>query len=288
MMDLQWLILALFSLQLVITSPTSPGIRGPATIIKKDDLQADSPASLLSDTTYIEAWQNATGRIPSNSAISHLSDETTTAQTGPYNGRNNYVAVTETLGGLQTSDRVLRIISLVVVSEIGGGLRDAFTSTNDIAMGFAGYAASLITDATTLRNQGFWASYSDILDDRFTIVARVQVLATLDQAFWAAQAVARAFGLSTTDIPNIWPRKRSEHDENGSFWLFSDFEPGDVLIDYLQRAFDRRDELVFNTASEEAAEDGSISARATCPKYVDKRRIVTNHIPWDVKKSASC
>ncbi|KAL3478936.1 hypothetical protein BJX99DRAFT_255943 [Aspergillus californicus] len=271
---------------LVTSALTSPTLTGRQIIGSVDDASGfDVTASLLADDGYISAWENVTGVVPEN-AVGIGADAVGKIQNvkrviGPIGGRNNYVALFYRNGRY--------VVSLVMVSDIRGGLADNFIYYEEIATAVATNARDIMGKATSKWASSSWAFYSDTQwGTGFTIVAKnLLPRSTYAEALNAAEKLASAYGMSTT-IVWLYPQnnKRDEDSDIHNFTIIADFTPSVELTNYLFDTFHN----INHTALAEGASQSLLSKRDNgyCYNYNEKERILSGWAPWNTAHDIGC
>ncbi|KAL4880666.1 hypothetical protein BJY04DRAFT_72518 [Aspergillus karnatakaensis] len=263
----------------------APALASPTTrdlqIIDSDQDTSvlDINASLLGDNGYISAWESVTGAVPAN-AVGDI--DTTKRAVGPINGRNNYVTLFYKNGRY--------VVSLVMVSDVRGGLKDAFTGTGEIATAVARNARHIMGEAVGKWASTSWAFYSNVAySEGFTIVAKNLLprgVQDYNDALKAAEALAGAYGMSKK-IEWHYPKndKRDENSDIQHFTILADFTPSVDLANYLFDTFHN----VNHTALTGGTGQSLLSKRASwCIDYNEKERIKQNWVPWNTDYDAGC
>jgi hypothetical protein len=279
-----------YSVIALLTGLFTSGLASPAPSGLKiidhveDAFGVDATPSLLADVHYISAWESVTGVVPENAAVipadavSKIQDVKRVV--GPINGQNNYVA-------LYYRNRRY-VVTLVIVSNIAGGLADGLVNTPEIATAVARSARTVMGNRIGKWSFASWGYYSNIAQGAaFTIVAKNMFPPIeYEQALEAARALAAAYGLSS-NIPWAYPQnnKRDNNSDIHNFSILADFTPSLELAEYLFNNFHN----VNHTSMTEGASQSLLSKRDNfCSDYNEKARIKSGWAPWNTQYGAGC
>lgn len=264
-----------------LATPLGNNLHGSDSLLGPRDITPEG--SVLTDPGYLSAWESVTGTQALNSNQDRDLSTNTKRVVGPIDGRNNYVGLFYRNGRY--------VITLVMVSDIRGGLKDSLTSTTDVATAVANNARQIMGYAGAWSSVS-WAYYSNVAYDQgFTIVAKnlmARGLQDYKKAKAMAVALATAYGIPEGGIFWAYPQnnKRSvqAEEEMTDFTILSNFSPTVELADFLIKTF----HSVNSTISTDSGVGATLSKRGTCTDNNEKERIKSNWVPWNTQNDAGC